>query len=85
MRELQPERVVHVLATDLRDLLARDLRQGTDAGHGADQAVDADVPGRVVGVGFGRPAARDGPTGGEDADAAHGRDCSAGVHIFEAE
>ena len=73
VHELEPRRVVHVLAADRRQLVAGDFGQVRQGRHGGDQVLDAEDAGRVAAGPVGR--AGDGAAGGDDPDprpGAHG-------------
>ena len=69
LRELEPDLVVHVLAADVRDLLARDRRELVEVRHRLDQRVDVVGARLVAVVGGARLRARDRAARGEHADA----------------
>jgi hypothetical protein len=64
----EPDLVVHVLAADAGDLLAPDLRDAAQLGHGGDDGVDRDLARRVARFAGLLLLTGDRAAGGEDDD-----------------
>ena len=63
---LEPHFVVHVLAADIHDLLATDVGQVAQPGHGLDQILDSKGAGLVASILARHLGAGDRAAGGED-------------------